>query len=432
MVWSDTWRIERVALLGILVCMVVSSVHAAADLTNTAPEPIVYLNINEGSGQYVLDLSGNGASGTIYGASRTQNGACGEALQFNGVDEYAAIPFSSKNHPEKEITVDLWFAIYSYERQVLISSYNKGGYRIAFDDGGDLWWTVNTEGSGDISVPVQHESIPPNQWHHVAGTYDGRTAKIYLDGILRNSVEGTGTIHYSYNNYVMVGVDAGKADQPAPQCNGFLKGGLDEIRIYNRALTYGQVMDDRFRCTQEPQTLTYENTTRTLPAECTNLSAAFSLQAGEEAVRKIIVTNSQGKAVWNVQVPRDSALTVTVRDAYPKVYPDSWYIELGDNGRRITRSIAFPNTINTPAEAVIPSGNASIILRYFDGANRFPASAMVDIRCTAPPPIIQQPFHPIFSNPIIVIYTASWATLIALVLVILWLRRRNKGKAVEH
>jgi hypothetical protein len=57
---------------------------------------------------------------------------------------------------------------------------------------------------------------------------------------------------------------------------------------------------------------------------------------------------------------------------------------------------------------------------------------MVDIRCTAPPPIIQQPFHPIFSNPIIVIYTASWATLIALVLVILWLRRRNKGKAVEH
>jgi len=415
----------RVALLAVLVCLFVASVHAAPDNANPPPEPVVFLNMDEGSGQNVFDLSGNGISGTIHGASRTQNGACGGALQFNGIDEYVAIPFSSKNHADKAITVELWFAIYSYERQVLVSSYHEGGYRIAFDDGGDLWWTVNTD-YGDISVPVQHENIPPNQWHHVAGTYDGQTAKVYLDGILRNSVEGGGPVHYSYTNYVMAGVDAGKADMPDPQCNGYLKGGLDEIRVYNRALTYGQVMDDRFRCTQEPQLLSYEKTNRTLPAECSNLSAAFDLQGGDKVLRKVIVTNPEGRAVWNVQVPRGSTLTVHVRDAYSKIYPDSWYIELGDNGKRITRSIAFPNTINTPTEAIIPSGNATITVKYFDGVSRFPASAFVEVRCTAPPPILQESLHPIFSNPIIVIYTASWATLIAVIIVIFWLHRRRR------
>ena len=132
------------ALLVVVMYILVAGVHAAPDIPSTSSEPAVFLNMNEGSGQYLLDLSGNGNSGTIHSASRTGNGACGGGLQLSGVNEYVAIPYSSKNHPEKEITVDLWFAIYSYERQVLISTYKDGGYRMAFDDGGDLWWTVNS------------------------------------------------------------------------------------------------------------------------------------------------------------------------------------------------------------------------------------------------------------------------------------------------
>lgn len=424
------WWVGRGVFLALLICLLISSGYAAPINPTPSPDPVVYLNMNEGSGHYLIDISGNGSSGTIHNASRTDNGACSGGLQLSGLGDYVAIPYSSKNHPDTEITVDLWFAVYSYDRQVLISSYKDGGYRMAFDDGGDLWWTVNSAGGGDISVPIQHENIRPGQWHHVAGTYDGRTAKIYLDGILRNTVNASGPIHYSYNNYVMLGVDAGTIDKPDPQCNGYMKGGLDEVRIHNRALTYGEVMDYRFSCPQEPVPLTYEKTLRTLPAECTFLSTSFALKGGEEIVHRIILTDSQQQAVWQVQLPPGSTMTVNAKDAYSQVYPDAWYVEIDDGTTRLTRSVAFPNTFNTPSEAVIPSGNATIIIRYFEGVNRFPSSAYVEVRCTAPPPPppILEPFHPIFSNPIIVIYSASWATLIALILVFFWLHRRNKDK----
>ena len=40
-----------------------------------------------------------------------------------------------------------------------------------------------------------------------------------------------------------------RTDQVCPQ---YFQGALDEVRIYPSALTYGQVMDDRFHCSQEP------------------------------------------------------------------------------------------------------------------------------------------------------------------------------------
>jgi hypothetical protein len=408
--------------------VIVVAVQANTDSAHTVPEPSVYLNINEGGGQNILDLSGNGLSGTIHGAPRTQSSACGGGVQFNGIDEYVSIPFSSKNHPVKEITVDFWFTVDSFERQVLISSYKDGGYRIAFDDGGDLWWTVNIAGIGDISVPIQHESISLNQWHHVAGTYDGISSKIYLDGILRNSVNASGPIQYTYNNYVMLGVDAGSYDQPDPQCNGYLKGGMDEVKIYDSALLYGQIMDDWFHCHQAPKALTFEKVNRTLPDECTNQSVSFALGDRMLITRKMIASTPQDRAIWSVQVPQGSKLIVKVFDAYSLVYPDSWYIEIGDNGTRLTRAVAFPNTNNAPIEAIIPTGNATVIVKYFNGAGRFPASAYIDISCIVPAQVVTEPLQRIFSNPTIVIYTASWATLIALILVIYWLHCRNKGK----
>ena len=88
----------------------------------------------------------------------------------------------------------------------------------------------------------------------MTGTYDGQTSDIYLDGILRNQVNATRAIHYTDNNYVQIGTNAGNADTPDQNQPDYLDGGIDEVRIYNRALSYGEVMDDRFQCTAEAGT----------------------------------------------------------------------------------------------------------------------------------------------------------------------------------
>ena len=159
------------------VCSLMLLVLAASALPadqDTVIEPSAYLNFNEGSGLVALDASGHGNAGTLHNVSRTGSGGCGGAVVFDRTANYVSIPYRAANHPEKEITVSTWFYVDSFEPQDLISAYNNGGYRLAFADGNDLWWTVNLRGTGDVSVPVQHEGITPRQWHHVTGTYDGK------------------------------------------------------------------------------------------------------------------------------------------------------------------------------------------------------------------------------------------------------------------
>ena len=61
---------------------------------------------------------------------------------------------------------------------------------------------MNLVGTGDVSVAVLHEGITPRQWHYVTGTYDGNILKIYLDGVLRNQVNASGTIDHQ-NTIIM-------------------------------------------------------------------------------------------------------------------------------------------------------------------------------------------------------------------------------------
>jgi hypothetical protein len=408
------------------VCSLMLLVLAASALPagqGTVIEPSVYLNFNEGSGLAALDASGHGNAGTLHNVSRAGNGGCGGAVVFDRTANYMSIPYRAANHPEKEITVSTWFYVDSFEPQDLISAHNNGGYRLAFADGNDLWWTVNLRGTGDVSVPVQHEGITPRQWHHVTGTYDGRISKVYLDGVLRNRVNASGPIAYEFPNYVILGAGAGTYDTPDAICPRYLHGRLDEVRIYDQAIPYSQIMDDRFGCSQELVAPTGDHPPAgTAMDTCTITSGSLSLSPGESVTRTITLREKAGNAIWHITQQPGSKLIVKIRDTYSQVNPDAWYAEIADEKGRIDRSIAFPNTNNAPVEGIIPSGKATVTVRYFDGKERFPATAVVQF--TSLPPAPQN----ILANPIIVIYSASWATLIALVLVILWLHQRRKDR----
>ena len=424
-VQPEMGRLKKYTFFCLILLCIVNGACAYPNDSNSVPEPGLYFNFNEGSGNYALDVSGNGNAGTMHGVSRLENGGCGRAIFFNGINDYGEIPFSSQNHPPKEITVSLLFYTGSFEPQVLISSYEDGGYRVAFDDGNDLWWTINLEHRGEVSIPVQHEGISLHQWHQVTGTYDGKTLKVYLDGVLRNQVNATGSIHYEYNNYVMLGADAGVYNLPDQNCPQYFRGGLDEVRIYPVALTYGQVMDDRFSCSQEPVAPSKDYLVQTQPSSsCAVTSGSVKIGSNELTSRILTFSNQTENGTWNVALPPGSTLVVNARDLYSVSYPDAWYVELSDEKGRITRSIAFPNTNNAPVKGVVPSGNATVLIKYFDGKERFPAQVAILFESIAPPPPPPAP-QTILNYPIIVIYSASWVTLIAIILVMVWLHRRK-------
>lgn len=417
------YRSPLFCLLILIFCL--SLVPFVCGQPPPAPQPVLSLNFNEGSGNVALDSSGGSGGGTIVGATRSDTTGCSRSLIFDGADSYVSVPYSPENHPVDAISVSLWFYVDGFTPGPLVTSYSDGGYRLGFDDGGDLWWTVNVEGSGDVSVPVRHEGIAPGQWHHVTGTYDGNTAKIYLDGVLRNQADAPGTIHYGHANYVMIGTDAGPGAEPEPGCREYFRGGMDEVRIYDTALTQGAVLDDRFQCSQEPGTPPSLPVV-SLPARCNPVSGSLVLDAGKSAVRLLSFQNQTENGTWNITVPPGSTLIVSAEDQYSKTDPDAWRIDIGSPEGKISSGVAFPNTFNSPVKGVVSKGNATVQIRYFDGPARFPASVAVRFESSVPPKKEELP-GVVLSNPIIVIYSASWATLIALILVMVALHLRHKA-----
>jgi hypothetical protein len=417
---------SQVILFLFLLVLLTCTTPVSAQQQAVAPEPAVYLNFDEGSGAYALDSSGHGNTATLHNASRIDIGGCSRALSFSNPDSYVTIPYRVLNHPPEEITVSAWFYIDNFMPAALVSGYHNGGYRLGFDDGNDLWWTINVENTGDVSVPVQHENIALHQWHQVTGTYDGNTMKIYLDGILRNQANATGAIHYAEDNYIILGADPGASDTPA-QCPLSFTSSLDEVRIYPVALTYSQVMDDRFRCIEGARSAPAVIPTDIAPHSCEPVYGSVSLGTNETVVRILSFADKTVNATWQVSLQPGSLLSVRAYDSYMKAYPDAWYLEIADEHGKPARTIAFPNTNNAPAEAMLPSGNATVTVRYFSGSERFPAKVILRLENLPPlSPRLAEPKN-ILENPIIVIYSASWATLVALLLVIIWLHRRKKA-----
>lgn len=424
------WGTRSYVVLSLFLLFLLCGTLVYAQEQVTAPEPAIYLNFDEGSGNFALDSSGHGNAATLHNTSRIESGGCSRALSFSNPDSYVTIPFRILNHPSEEITLSTWFYIDNFTPASLISGYYNGGYRLGFDDGNDLWWTLNLENTGDVSVPVQHENIALHQWHQVTGTYDGNTMKIYLDGILRNQANATGAIHYEEDNYIILGAEAGASDTPA-LCPPSFTGGLDEVRIYAVALTYSQVMDDRFRCIEgerSPPEITPEKITL---GTCESVSGSVRLGTNETAVRVLSFPDKTLNGTWQVSLQPGSLLSVRAYDYYMKAYPDAWYLEIADEQGIPARTIAFPNRNNAPAEAMLPSGNATVTVRYFSGDEQFPAKVLLRLESLPPVPPSHAGPKNILENPIIVIYSASWATLVAILLVMIWLHRRKKAKKTD-
>lgn len=204
------------------------------------PGPVLSYSFNASSGTTVTDSSGFNNNGTISGAT-WHSGKYGNALTFDGINNLVTTADAASLDLTTGMTLEAW--VYP----TALSGGTSGGWRTVFfkEQPGALVYGLYAHSpanhaSGYIfigsEIGVQGTSLTPAEtWTHLALTYDSTALRLYVNGVLKNTTSQTGAIQTSAGP-LRIGGNTIRGE--------YFKGKIDEVRIYNRALTAAQIQTD--------------------------------------------------------------------------------------------------------------------------------------------------------------------------------------------
>ena len=185
------------------------------------------------------DTSGNGNTGTLVGMSTTSSpvaGKIGQALQFNGSNQCIISYPGPSVQAQNKITLAGWIYPKSFANYnaLMYTSGNNNGWWLQTLPPGDTGAGYVRFGAGGSYVNSA-SVIPLNQWSFLTGTFDGTNYKLYINGVLNNTASAAATI--SDSGIIKVIGDNSYNCAGGQEVNGY----LDDLRIYNRALSAQEV-----------------------------------------------------------------------------------------------------------------------------------------------------------------------------------------------
>jgi hypothetical protein len=195
-----------------------------------------YWRLGESSGTTAADSKGTNtgtyAGGVTLGITGAIAGDTNKSASFDGVDDVVSVPDAASLKPAT-ISVEAWVkpnagvpTYASVLTKTTVNTWSDGYGMLAWNGGIDFW--VNDDANDVVTAAVSTTS-----WSHVVGTYDGATIRIYLNGVLADSFAYAGPFVHS-TSPLLIGNAAGTGNYHWP-------GGLDEVAVYNRALTATEV-----------------------------------------------------------------------------------------------------------------------------------------------------------------------------------------------
>lgn len=227
---------KRFSVLGALVVLLSTTVIVSSQEQLDLSRGLVgYWRFDEGEGDVIFDSSGNEHHGGAKNGPQWVEGKFEMALRFDGVDDLVEIPHADQLVKLDQITIALWVKLTGppdqQGGQAIHGLLGKGGYshgyRLAVRESTK---TVAFQLTGEQFTLESKGTLTAGHWHHIAATYDGSTMRLYIDGIVDSKrKERAGPID---SNTVPLVIGRAQFASNAV---------LDEVRIYNRALSPAEV-----------------------------------------------------------------------------------------------------------------------------------------------------------------------------------------------
>jgi hypothetical protein len=183
-----------------------------------------------------LDESGNGNHGTVNGATLTTDrfGNSGSAYNFDGINDFIQIPDNTSLDIQNSITISVWVKTSNTPPQFPSQSMRlvdkaTGGtgdsYMLDLFQTDKVRFLVGNNGANTLPSTINYSE----DLYNVVATHNGASAKIYINGVLNSETTISGQTPAN-SNPLRFGADSFLS-------GAFFKGSLDDIAIWNRALT---------------------------------------------------------------------------------------------------------------------------------------------------------------------------------------------------
>ncbi|HQG49024.1 MAG TPA: LamG domain-containing protein, partial [Sedimentisphaerales bacterium] len=186
------------------------------------------------------DSSGKGRNGSLKGAPMFVAGKAGQAISLNGTADYVNIDgykgiLADAAGVQQPLTLTAWIKTATNGRDIIAWGTNAGGQRMNFR----VDTVLRVEHGGGNIRGTNGPSLIDNEWHHVAATVPqgGRIMDVllYVDGM---NVTPPSTTTAAFNLQPDIDVVIG---QGGTQGSRFFLGLIDEVRIYDRVLSAGEI-----------------------------------------------------------------------------------------------------------------------------------------------------------------------------------------------
>ena len=217
---------------------------ASNEATATVSTPpvtglVAAYGFDTGSGTSAPDQSGTGNNGTLTNATWTTTSKYGQALAFNGTNASVTIPDTNSLDLTTGMTLEAWV-----HPTALGSSYRTA---IMKEQPGSMSYGLYADSSGPPAAPIGEvyingyrdaigtTQLPVNTWTHLATTYNGSVLALYVNGVQAGQLVVAGSLVAS-TGALKIGGNSIWGE--------WFQGEIDEVRIYNRALSASEITGD--------------------------------------------------------------------------------------------------------------------------------------------------------------------------------------------